>query len=112
MDVFVINSVQEGLAMVQMQAMSCGLPIVSTVNAGGLDLVQDGVNGFVIPIMDNDVLAQKLAWFYYNRAQIPVMGAQSRRSVETGLNWEDFGERNISFFKQVLLERRLASVNN
>lgn len=112
MDVFVINSVQEGLAMVQMQAMSCGLPIVSTVNAGGLDLVKEGVNGFVIPIMDNDALAQKLAWFYYNREQIPAMGAQSRRSVETGLSWDDFGERNIQFFKQVLQERKLASVHD
>lgn len=112
MDVFVINSVQEGLAMVQLQAMSCGLPIISTVNAGGLDLVKDGVNGFVIPILDDAALAQKMAWFYYNQDQIPTMGAQSRQYTETGLSWDDFGERNVRFFKRALCERTPASLRN
>lgn len=111
MDVFVLNSIEEGLAYVQMQAMSCGLPLISTTNAGGLDLVEEGKNGFIIPILDDNALAEKITWFYYNKSKIPKMGKVSRAMSERGLTWEDFGRRNISFFKQVLFKRHQALLN-
>ncbi|MDQ3847000.1 MAG: glycosyltransferase family 4 protein [Bacteroidota bacterium] len=101
-DVFIINSIEEGLAMVQLQAMSCGLPIISTTNAGGLDLVREGVNGFTIPILDEKALAEKITWFYNNKHKIPEMGIASRKISEEGLTWEDFGERNIEFINKIV----------
>jgi glycosyltransferase involved in cell wall biosynthesis len=97
MDVFVINSVEEGLAYVQMQAMSCGLPIISTTNAGGLDLVKDGINGFTIPILDENALEEKITWFYNNKDKIAEMGLVSRQVTESSFSWDDFGERNLAF---------------
>ena len=45
LDVFVISSFQEGLAIAGLEAMSCGVPVVSTRCGGPIDYVQDGKTG-------------------------------------------------------------------
>ena len=52
--VFCLASIEEGLAMVQVQAMACGLPVICTTNTGGADIVRDGRDGFILPIRDVD----------------------------------------------------------
>jgi glycosyltransferase involved in cell wall biosynthesis len=49
-DVLVLASIVEGRAMVQLEALSCGLPIIVTPNAGAEDLVEPGRTGFLVPI--------------------------------------------------------------
>ena len=46
--VMVLPSVQEGLALVQAQALACGCPVIGTVNSGAEDLFTDGVEGFIV----------------------------------------------------------------
>ena len=50
--VFILPSLFEGFGQVLLEAMSCGLPIITTENTGGLDFIQNGVNGFITPIRD------------------------------------------------------------
>ena len=66
-DVLVLPSIVEGRAMVQMEALSCGLPIVVTANAGAEDLVEPGKTGFVVPIRDPVALAERLNWIADHR---------------------------------------------
>jgi L-malate glycosyltransferase len=47
-DVFVLTSMHEGFGIVLQEAMQIGLPIVATKNGGQVDLVKDGVNGFLV----------------------------------------------------------------
>jgi glycosyltransferase involved in cell wall biosynthesis len=61
-DVLVLPSIVEGRAMVQLEALSCGLPIVVTPNAGGKDLVEQGVTGFLVPIRAPGKIAEALGW--------------------------------------------------
>ena len=96
-DVFVLNSIQEGLAMVQLQAMACGLPLISTTNSGGLDLISEGDNGFIIPAFDRRALEDRIEWFYNNKHQIPEMGRTSRKMVEAAFTWEQYGRRYVDF---------------
>jgi glycosyltransferase involved in cell wall biosynthesis len=66
-DVLVLPSIVEGRAMVQTEALSCGLPIVVTANAGAEDLVTQGKTGFVVPIRDPAALAERLSWIADHR---------------------------------------------
>jgi glycosyltransferase involved in cell wall biosynthesis len=49
-DALVLPSIVEGRALVQQEALSCGLPIIVTPNAGGEDLVEEGFNRAPCPI--------------------------------------------------------------
>ena len=49
-DALVLPSIVEGRALVQQEALACRLPIIVTPNAGGEDLVEEGITGHLVPI--------------------------------------------------------------
>lgn len=100
-DVFVMCSIEEGLAMVQPQAMACGLPLICTTNTGGEDLITDGEEGFVLSIRNVEKLKEKLSYMYHNRDICRVMGHKSRLKVQAGYSWEDYGNRMADRYKML-----------
>jgi glycosyltransferase involved in cell wall biosynthesis len=90
-DVFVIASIEEGLAMVIPQALACGLPVVCSTNSGGDDLVRDGVNGYVVPIRDPDALAKRIAALRDDPERLTAMKRAAVDSVAHGHSWRDYG---------------------
>ena len=66
-DVLVLPSIAEGRAMVQTEALGCGLPLLVTGNAGAEDLVEEGKTGFLVPIRDPRALAERLNWIADHR---------------------------------------------
>jgi alpha-maltose-1-phosphate synthase len=56
----VLPSVEEGLALVQGQALACGCPVLATVATGAEDLFTDGEQGFIVPDRDVDALSQRM----------------------------------------------------
>jgi glycosyltransferase involved in cell wall biosynthesis len=62
-DIFILPSLEEGLARTALEAMACGLPVVLTPHTGANDLVEPGVNGEVVPIRDpQDIADAVLKW--------------------------------------------------
>jgi glycosyltransferase involved in cell wall biosynthesis len=60
-DLFVMSSVTEGLGTSLLDAMACSLPIVAT-RAGGIpEIVEDDVNGLLVPVRDAGTLANAIA---------------------------------------------------
>ena len=55
-DIFVLNSTYEGLPHVILEAMSIGLPVVATSAGGTPEVVEDGINGRLIPVQDDQSL--------------------------------------------------------
>ena len=100
--VFCLASIEEGLAMVQVQAMACGLPVICTTNTGGADIVRDGQDGFIVPIRDVTALKEKLLYFYENPEVCAVMGESARRRVQAGFSWSDYGNKMISAYQKIL----------
>jgi glycosyltransferase involved in cell wall biosynthesis len=94
-DVLVLPSIVEGRALVQQEAMACGLPLIVTKNAGGDDLVVEGETGFLVPIRSPEAIAEKINWFATNRANLSGMAiAAQRRASE--LTWHDYGEKVLA----------------
>jgi glycosyltransferase involved in cell wall biosynthesis len=58
--VFVLPSIEEGLAMVIGEAMACGCPVIATSNTGASELITDGVEGFIVPIRSAQLIADRL----------------------------------------------------
>ena len=58
--VFVTCPVEDGFGMVILQAMACGLPVIATNNAGGSEIIDDGIDGYIIPTRDKEKLKEKI----------------------------------------------------
>lgn len=59
-DLFVLPSLHEGFGLAFIEAMGRGLPVIATDSGGQTDFLRDGVTGFLVPVGDTGVLAQKV----------------------------------------------------
>jgi glycosyltransferase involved in cell wall biosynthesis len=66
-DALVLPSIVEGRALVQQEALSCGLPIIVTPNAGGEDLVEEGITGHLVPIRSPEKIAEAIRAMIVNK---------------------------------------------
>lgn len=100
--VFCLMSLEEGLAMVQLQAMACGLPLIISTNTGGSDLIsEDGKEGYVINIRDTDQLKTKLKFLYDNPKIVEKMSKAAIDRVKSGFTWKDYGDRYFNALRKI-----------
>ena len=100
-DIFVLYSLEEGLSMVQAQAMACGLPIICSENTGGSEIVDDGINGYVIPIKNIEILKNKIQEFYYDRSKLKNFSLNALKKTKD-ISWENYGNKLINAYQSIL----------
>ena len=98
-DVFVFPSIEEGSALVTYEAMACGLPIITTYNAGSV--VRDGQDGLLVPIRDIDALCERLQQVRDDAALREQLGRSARARIE-GFTWQAHQQRLINIYHQVV----------
>jgi len=60
-DLFVLPTWSDVWGLVISEAMACGLPVITTDQCvAGLELIQNGVNGYVVPVKDCEILAERI----------------------------------------------------
>jgi glycosyltransferase involved in cell wall biosynthesis len=76
-DAYILPSYNEGLPLSILEAMSYNLPIISTPVGGTSEIVQEGINGFLINPGDKDALIDRLLRFIQQPELLPMMGLAS-----------------------------------
>jgi glycosyltransferase involved in cell wall biosynthesis len=72
-DVFIFPTVEDGYPIVLAQAAAAGLPILTTPNGSGRDLVRDGETGWIVPIRSPEKLIDRLRWCATHRDELAAM---------------------------------------
>ena len=101
-DIFATATTWEGMPNTVLEAMACGLPIVGTQAPGLHELVQESVNGYLVPIKDAVALADALALLIDNGYERRRMGRQSRLLVERQFAWEQIAAQYVEVYHKVL----------
>jgi glycosyltransferase involved in cell wall biosynthesis len=91
--VLVLPSVEEGLALVQGQALACGCPVIATEATGAEDLFTDGVEGFILPIRSPGPIAERLQQLADDPALRARMSVAALARVQHLGGWRQFGDR-------------------
>jgi glycosyltransferase involved in cell wall biosynthesis len=91
-DVFVFPSLFEGFGLVLLEAMAMGLPIITTSHTAGPDLIEEGREGFIVPIRDANAIADRLARLHADRTLRDEMSSNARRRAAE-FTWEDYGAK-------------------
>ena len=80
---FIVSSRFEGLSMAMLEAIACGLPVVSfACPCGPRDVISDGINGMLVPKEDIEGLAKALIKLMDSPGQIKIMGENARKKSE------------------------------
>lgn len=80
-DIFVLPSYREGVPRTLLEASSMAKPIVTTNTVGCREVVEDGYNGFLVPIKDSKALAQKIKILIENETMRYEFGKASRKKA-------------------------------
>ena len=89
-DIFVLPTLSEGMALVHLEAMACGVPVVTTPHCGSV--VRDGVEGFLVPIRDAQALADRLQQLLEDRAIRNQMADAARQRAKK-FTWTHYGKK-------------------
>jgi alpha-maltose-1-phosphate synthase len=102
----VLPSIEEGLALVQAQALACGCPVICSTNTGGEDLFHDGIEGFIVPIRNSEAIADRLQ----RLADSPLLQAEMRAAalarVQAIGGWSEYGDRWERLLQDLLTSSR------
>ncbi|MCM3544957.1 glycosyltransferase family 4 protein [Priestia megaterium] len=100
--VFCFPSIDDGFGMVQAQAMACGLPLITTTNSGGEDLIDDSKEGFIIPIRSINHIKEKLTLLYEDRQLLNSMSNAAIAKVKRRYSWEEYGFNMTKVYNEIL----------
>jgi len=93
----VLPSLSEGLGRVLIEAMACGRPVIGTRVGGIPDLIQDGVNGFLVPPDKVAPLADRIVCLLAHPYEAAEMGARGRVFVAETFSTEKY----VAGYRQV-----------
>lgn len=91
-DAFCLPSLCEGSATVVYEALAFGLPVITTPNSGSI--VRDGVEGFIVPMMDAEAIAAALEKLRTDESLLRRMSQAARQRASFG-SLEAYGERLV-----------------
>lgn len=100
--VFIFPSIEEGSALVTYIALACGLPVITTPNAGSV--VRDGIDGRLVPIRDPEALAAALRELYSDTRLRTAMRQAARQQAELH-SWPHYRGRLIAAYDQLFAAR-------
>jgi starch synthase len=100
-DVFVFPSLFEGFGLVLLEAMSRGLPCITTAHTAGPDIITDGVDGFIVPIRNSEIIATRLEQLHSDRELLGQM-SQAASEAAARLTWEQYGDRTVEAIHEIL----------
>ncbi len=97
-----LPSYREGLPKVLLEAAACGRPIVTTDVPGCREVVNDGVNGLLVPPRDGEALAKALKTLIESKDLRQSMGLSGRERIEKEFTHEDVNAAVLQLYEKLL----------
>jgi glycosyltransferase involved in cell wall biosynthesis len=101
---FVLPSVSEGWSGSLAEAMACGLVPVATRVGAAADVVEEGVNGHLVPVGDGAAIARALTALDADRARMTRMREAAHETAKQ-FRWSTIAERTLAVYRAALATR-------
>lgn len=100
--ILVMPSLQEGLSLVQAQAMACGLPVVATENSGAEDLFTHGIEGLIIKGGHTSEINAAILQLYENPQLRDQMAISALKRVRVLGGWKEYGVTMLKNYENII----------
>lgn len=92
-DLFVLPTLEDACALVVLEAMASGLPVITTMNNGSGELIDTGHDGLIVPAGNKEALAGAIRALVGSSSRRRKMGSAARQKVQDAHSWEAYGQR-------------------
>ena len=99
--VFVLPSIEEGLALVVGEALSFGIPVVATGNTGADELFVDGEGGFLVPIRDSRAILERMILLADDKDLRETMSDSALKRSRELNGWEESGRSLVELLQNL-----------
>jgi len=103
-DVFLFPTIQDGYAVVLAQALAASLPVLTTTNCAGPDLIREGQTGWVLPIRDPSAFIERLIWCDAHREHLATMVHHSFAKFQPR-DWAHVDSDLLAIYQEALAAR-------
>jgi glycosyltransferase involved in cell wall biosynthesis len=101
--VVIIPSVFEGFGLAAIEAMACGTPVIATDVDALRDVVENGVNGFLVKYNDVRALSEKIVYLLKNKSEQSKLALNGKKKVQTVYNWNKINQDILRIYGKVLV---------
>lgn len=102
--IYVFPSQWEGSAKTVYEAAACGLPAITTREAG--DVIRDGIEGIIVQPGDVDAITAAIRQFYDHPEMVERMGRAARERVVQNFTWDHYRARLLDAYRAAIQKRR------
>ncbi|MBL8813403.1 MAG: glycosyltransferase family 4 protein [Planctomycetaceae bacterium] len=100
-DIFCLPSLQQGIGVMMLEAMALGRPVVASGVGGVLSVLEDNVNGLIVPPSDSRSLADRIIELLENRERARQLASAGQSLVRTRFNEERMLDELIAVYREV-----------
>ncbi len=100
-DILCLPSYREGLPKALIEGASFGIPLITTDAVGCREVVEDGVNGFLVPIKDVEELKNKISILINNKELREKMGKQSYKMVSSKFSSKKINAQTLKVYDEL-----------
>jgi alpha-maltose-1-phosphate synthase len=99
--VLVLPSIHDGFGLVVGEALACGCPVIASNQSGGPELIDEGVEGFIVPVSDADAIANRLKRLAASRVLVERMSAAAVERMRRLGGWATYGRAAIMLYSHL-----------
>lgn len=100
--VLVLPSIEEGLALVQAQAMACACPVIASPHTGSEDLFDSEVEGFIVPVRAVHALVERMQLLADHPELRAQMSAAALARVKRAGGWKNYGRQAVAIYSELI----------
>ena len=101
-DLFILPSLTEGLPISLLEAMACGRPVIGTKIGGTKEVIEDSINGILIPPMNVKAISESIKSLYYDQESRKRMGWEGKRHVNLKFSSKAMTEGYGKLYREIL----------
>jgi len=100
-DLFILPSYHEGLSNSLLEAMACGLPVISTRVGGSIDVIEDGINGLLVDVGNEEQLIYVISSVLNDTSMAVRLGENARKTVVERYNLDKIVETYVKLYSEL-----------
>ncbi|QPN59117.1 glycosyltransferase family 4 protein [Synechococcus sp. CBW1002] len=98
----ILPSFEEGLALVMLQALACGVPIIASIQSGATEYIRDGYNGFILEDISTQAIDQAIRRLYSQTdEEEEAMSENCLASVNDIGGWDSYGQHWVDLINKI-----------